>query len=118
MTYFGHFYAQLGPNLKRLFSVFIILGNQYRPQTITLGLEQGRERSGSQPEKPLKMTYFAHYQPCCIVPLLHCHHRHHHHHRHYHNRHHQNLVFFFIFNDNNVKFLVVFVVVDDDVFVG
>ena len=45
ITYFGHFYVHLGPNLKRLFSVFIILGNQYRPQTITW------ERSGSQPEK-------------------------------------------------------------------
>ena len=51
MTYFGHFYAQLGLNLKRIFSVFIILGNQYRPQTITLGEERQRERSGSQLEK-------------------------------------------------------------------
>ena len=31
ITYFGHFYVHLGPNLKRLFSVFIILGLKQLP---------------------------------------------------------------------------------------
>ena len=58
ITYFGHFYVKLGPNLKQLFSVFIILGNQYRPQTITLGGDGKGQEVNRRKLPPIGLTPF------------------------------------------------------------